>query len=264
MSMPLPPACPGGQLYTIARGDTLFQLARRFGTTVEALRAANPQITNPNVLVIGQQICIPRGVTPPAPPPGPLPLPPACPEGRLHTVAPGETLFSIANRFGVALSRVIAANPQLQDPNAVVPGQVICVPLPAVGFPEVPPPPPACPGGTIVTVAAGETMAGIARRFGVGLQQMIAANPQVIDPNSLLVGQRLCVPGVITPPSPPPTPTCPGGTLYTVQAGDTMFAIARRFGVTLDQLRRANPQVADPNALTVGQRLCIPGRPAEG
>ncbi len=259
--MPLPPACPDGRLYTVARGDTLFLLAQRFGTTVEALRAANPQITNPNVLVIGQQICLPRGVTPPPPPPGPLPMPPACPEGRLHTVAPGETLFTIANRYGQALSRVIAANPQLRDPNVLVPGQVICIPIPAVGFPEVPPPPPPCPGGAIVTVAAGETMAGIARRFGIGLQQMIAANPQVTDPNLLLVGQRLCLP-IQVPPGVPPAPACPEGTPYVVAPGDSMFGIAQRFGLTLDQLRRANPQVTDPNVLVPGQSLCIPPRPA--
>lgn len=259
--MPQAPACPNGQLYTIARGDTLFLLAQRFNITLEAIRAANPQISNPNVLVIGQQICIPRPGVPPAPPPEPepLPLPPACPEGRLHTVAPGETLFSIANRYGQSLSRVIAANPQLTDPNALAVGQVICIPIPGAGIPDVPPEPPACRGGTIVTVAAGETMSAIALRYGIGLQQLIAANPQVIDPNILLAGQKLCVPvAPPAPPGPPAPPACPGGTIYTVAPGDTMFAIARRFNVTVDQLVRANPQVVNPNLVVPGQRLCIP------
>jgi LysM repeat protein len=181
MSMPLPPACPDGRLYTVARGDTLFLLARRFGTTVEALRAANPQITNPNVLVIGQQICLPRGVTPP---------------------------------------------------------------------------PPACAGGTIVTVAAGDTMTAIARRFGVGLQAMIAANPQVSDPNLIAVGQRLCVP--VPTPAPPPEVPCPGGRIHQIAPGETLFAIAMANGITVDALLRANPLITDPNFLRVGQRICIP------
>ncbi len=255
-AMPVPPACPEGQLHTVARGETLFILAQRFGTTVDAIRAANPQLTNPNVLVIGQVICIPKAVPPPAP--GPFPEPPACPEGIIHTVTAGETLFTLANRYGLAIGRVIAANPQLRDPSVLTPGQHICIPTPAVGFPPVIPAPPPCVGGTIVTVAAGETMAGIARRFGVGLQQMIAANPQVIDPNLLAVGQRLCVP---VRPAPPP-PACPEGTSYVVVPGDTIFSLAQRFGLTVERLVRANPQLVNPNVLVPGQTLCIPPRPA--
>jgi LysM repeat protein len=175
----------------VVRGDTLFLLAQRSSTTVEALRAANPQLTNPNVLVIGQQLCLPGG---PAPGPSPFPLPPACPEGILHVVKPGDTIFGLANFYGILASRIIAANPQVPDPNVLSPGQSLCIPTPAAGAPPTAPPPPACTGGTIVTVQPGETMAMIARRHGVGLQSMIAANPQVIDPNILLVGQRLCVP----------------------------------------------------------------------
>ncbi len=62
--------CPGGQVYVIRSGDTLFLLARRFNTTVNAILAANPGI-NPYNLMIGQRICIP---VPPGPPP-PVPRP---------------------------------------------------------------------------------------------------------------------------------------------------------------------------------------------
>lgn len=51
---------------------------------------------------------------------------------------------------------------------------------------------------------------------------------------------------------------CPGGTIYIIQPGDTLFLLARRFGLTLEQLRRANPQITDPNRLQVGQEICIP------
>jgi LysM repeat protein len=262
MSMPLPAACPDGQLHAVARGDTLFLLANRFHTTVSALRLANPQLTNPNVLVIGQKLCIPTAAPPVTPAGPPLPEPPACPEGIVHTVARGETLLAIANRHGQALSRVIAANPQLSSPDALVPGQHICIPVSAKGMPPVPPPPPACTGGTIVTLKAGETMAQLAKRFGLGLQTLIAANPQVNDPNLLAVGQRLCVPGVISPPPTPgpPPPACTGGNLYTVKAGDTLFAIASAHRVTLERVLRANPQLTDPSQLVVGQVICVPIR----
>ncbi|MDI6871443.1 MAG: LysM peptidoglycan-binding domain-containing protein [Bacillota bacterium] len=257
MSMPLPPACPDGQLYTVARGDTLFLLAQRFGTTVEALRAANPQITNPNVLVIGQRICIPRVAPPAPPPPRPLPAPPACPGGTIHTVAPGETMASIARRYGMSLSQLIAANPQVTDPNVLAIGQRLCIPG-RVERPIELPPPPACPGGRIHTVATGESLWSISRRYGLTLAQLLQANPQIREDTTLFPGQQLCIPipGPVTPPGVPPA--CPGGTIAVVGPGDTMTSIARRFGVTVEELIRANPQVADPDVLVPGQQLCVP------
>lgn len=57
----------------------------------------------------------------------------------------------------------------------------------------------------------------------------------------------------------PPPPDCPEEPkTYTVQAGDTMYSIARKFGVTLDQLIKANPQIKDPNKIRVGQVINIP------
>lgn len=111
--------CPAGSgPYTIRPGDTLFLLAQRFGTTVAAITAVNPGI-NPNALQIGQVICIP-GLTP-----GP-PVP-ACPNGFLYTIQPGDTFFVLASRFGVSVQAIIAANPGV-DPNRLVVGQQVCIP----------------------------------------------------------------------------------------------------------------------------------------
>jgi len=86
----------------------------------------------------------------------------------------------------------------------------------------------------------------------VTVSQIAAANPGV-DPNRLQVGQQICIPGV----EPPPT-ECPAGTSpYIIQAGDTFFGLAQRFGVTVNDIIAANPGV-DPNRLRVGQQICIP------
>ena len=57
------PQC-AGQLYTVRAGDTLFNISRRYGVTVEAILTRNPQIINPDIIYIGQVICIPT-MTPP-------------------------------------------------------------------------------------------------------------------------------------------------------------------------------------------------------
>ena len=223
--------CPGGTLYTIRAGDTLFALAQRFNTTVQAIINANPGI-DPNSLQVGRMICIPV-----APGPGP------CQGGFLYTIQAGDTYFSIARRFNVTVDQLDQANPGV-NPDALRIGQQICVPT-------QPPGPGPCQG-TLYTIRAGDTYFSLAQRFNVTVAALIAANPGV-DPNRLMVGQQICIP---TGGGPGPTP-CPGGTLYTIRAGDTYFSLAQRFNVTVAALIAANPGV-DPNRLMVGQQICIP------
>ncbi|TCL57871.1 LysM repeat protein [Hydrogenispora ethanolica] len=226
-----PDACPGGTAYTIRPGDAFYNLASRFGTTVAALQAANPGV-NPGNLVIGQTICIPVAVAP-----GP------CPGGFSYTVLAGETLYGIAGRYGIAVQALLAANPGVH-PEGLRVGQRICIPA----GPRVEP----CPGRPY-TIQAGDTFIGIARRFGYPLDALLAINPG-LDPDRLQVGQTVCL-----PPAPGGGPfPCYGGTIYRVRPGDTLYAIARRYGLTPQQLLAANPDLRDPNALQPGQPVCIP------
>lgn len=222
--------CPGGTLYTIRAGDTLFALAQRFNTTVQAIINANPGI-DPNSLQVGRIICIPV-----APGPGP------CPGGFFYTIQAGDTYFSLARRFNVTVDQLIQANPGV-NPDALRIGQQICIPT-------RPPGPGPCQG-MLYTIRAGDTYFSLAQRFNVTVAALIAANPGV-DPNRLMIGQQICIPTA----GPGPTP-CPGGTLYTIRAGDTYFSLAQRFNVTVAALIAANPGV-DPNRLMVGQQICIP------
>ena len=231
--------CPPNTFaYTVQPGDTMFSIAQRFGVSLDALIAANPQIPNPNQIIPGQTVCVPT-----TPSPGPCP-----PNTFAYTVQPGDTMFLIAQRFGVNLDALIAANPQIPNPNQIRPGQIVCVPT------GTQPPPGECPPNSFVyIVQPGDTMFFIAQRFGITLNALIAANPQIPNPNQIRPGQRICVPR-----SPGACP--PGSTRYTVQPGDSMFTIARRFGVSLDALIRANPQISNPSLIFPGQQLCIPPR----
>lgn len=110
---------------------------------------------------------------------------------------------------------------------------------------------PFCPTGSLYEIQPGDTLSAIAARFGTTVDAIIAANPG-IEPLNLQIGQVICVPG--------PRGACPNGILYSIQPGDTFFALAQRFNVTLQALLAANPQ-ADPNQLQIGQIVCIPTLP---
>ncbi len=164
-----------------------------------------------------------------------------CPRGTVpYFVQQGDTFYSLAIRFRTTVAAIMAANPGV-DPNRLAIGQRICIPV-GNGVP--------CPPGTMpYTIRQGDTFFSLARRFNTTVEAIMAANPGV-DPNRLMIGQRICIPQ-------PGAPTCPGGQLYTIRSGDTLFSLARAFNVTVDAIMAANPGI-DPMNLRVGQIICIP------
>lgn len=95
------PSCPEGILYTIRAGDTLFSLSRRW---YNSWALAGNKSGNPNNLQIGQVICIPAEIAA------------GCP-GFFYTIAPGDTLFSIAKRFGTSVEFIEFFNPGIDPYN---------------------------------------------------------------------------------------------------------------------------------------------------
>ena len=158
---------------------------------------------------------------------------------------PGDTLSAIAARQGVSLKALEAANPQIRDFNHIYPGQVIHLAGASGGTAS---------GGSY-TVRSGDTLSGIAARQGVSLSALLAANPQIADPNRIFPGQVIHLPGSAGGSA---APSAAGGN-YTVRSGDTLSGIAARHGVSLAALERANPQIGDPNRIRPGQIVHIPG-----
>lgn len=120
--------------YTVQPGDTLYSIARRFGTTVNALVIAN-HLPNPNLIYVGQQLDIPDGSPPPNPTPPPPPTPP---DPTLYIVRPGDTLSAIARQFNTTVAALVAAN-NIINPHYIYAGQQLIVPGDAPPSPPLPP-----------------------------------------------------------------------------------------------------------------------------
>src|SRR5512136_1946472 len=113
-------AYPNSTCYTVQPGDNLYRISLRLGVSMYALMQANG-LGNPNRIYVGQVLC--TGYT--APPPVPVPAPPSsC--GFHYTVARGDTLGTIAVRFGTTVYALLQCN-GLSNPNFVYPGQVLCI-----------------------------------------------------------------------------------------------------------------------------------------
>ncbi|GAB4547392.1 MAG: hypothetical protein OHK0023_08680 [Anaerolineae bacterium] len=219
----------------------------------------------------------PAATLAPSPTPFITPLPP---EGFIPPTLPPEvTATFLPTETSLPMADLYSPTPTLSfgDSSALTPSPET---------PLLPPTPTALPTDNpcIHTVQPGEWMNKIARQYNISLQDLIAANPQFAGrADSLQPGDQLRIPncnpaGVQIPPTasvPEIQPTAPAPILaatvdpsqlptpiplsdriYTVVAGDTLGAIARKFGITVQQLREANNLGDD--FIRVGQQLRIP------
>ncbi|MCG7410224.1 LysM peptidoglycan-binding domain-containing protein [Paenibacillus sp. ACRRX] len=108
---------------------------------------------------------------------------------KIHIVKKGESLYSLSQKYGVSLDTLISMNPQLSDPNKLDVGMKVKVPSTVHST-----------GGYEIVhkhvVKEGDTMWKLAKAWGIPLQAMIAANPQLKNPNVFLIGQVVNIPKV--------------------------------------------------------------------
>lgn len=105
---------------------------------------------------------------------------------------------------------------------------------------------------TTYVVRSGDTLSHIALRYGVTVDDLVAANG-LSNPSQIYVGQVLVIPRL---------DEATGSQVHTVQVGETLALIARRYGLTTDELMTANG-LTDVNSIYAGQELIIPGDAVE-
>lgn len=179
--------------------------------------------------------------------------------GTSVVVGFGDTLNRIAARCGVTISGLLRANPQIINPNVIVRGARLRLPVAGGGAPTTPPASGRC--GDSIIVRPGDTLNRIAARCGTSIGRLMSANPQLRNPNQIFVGMRLRLYGAAAPPAEPPAGERIGQ--YRVRAGDTMASIARRYGLPLAALLAANRDV-DPRFLRIGTIIRLPGSTGDG
>ena len=114
---------------------------------------------------------------------------------------------------------------------------------------------------TEYVIQPGDYPLKIAKKFGISLQDLYNANPG-LNPRRLIPGQKLKIPKPRPKPAQEEAPTIPGAKVHVIEPGDTPIKIARRYGITLDELYEANPGL-DPRRLIPGHKLIIPEHKAE-
>jgi len=188
---------------------------------------------------------------------------PAVATGVSYAVADGDTLWSVAKRLGVSADALAAANPGV-DPRRMSIGQRLAVPagvdVAQVTKAQIRPSIPAA-STKVHTVADGDNFWSVARQHGVTVAALTEANPGV-DPTRLRIGQPLALPAAAASataarPAAGKQHAALDGAGYVVADGDNFWSIAKRLGVSADDLTRLNAGL-DPLRLQPGQVLAVP------
>ncbi|MEE6295490.1 lytic transglycosylase [Georgenia wangjunii] len=210
------PTAPVAMTYRVQAGDTVSHIALRTGASIQAIIAEN-RLDSRALIRVGQMLRIPV--------PGsaaPAPSTPA-PAARSHVVARGETVSGLAKRYGTSVSAIVSAN-SLNSRALILVGQRLSIPGAAAATPSTPAAPapaapaPSAPTTGTHTVARGETVSGLAKRYGTSVSAIVSAN-SLNSRALIMVGQRLTIPGA----SAPSAPSAPSASAPTGLVGDTFL-----------------------------------------
>jgi lysozyme len=255
--------------YSVETGDTIASIAAQFGVAPESIIERNG-LAQASPLVVDQILIIPIGAE--------VAFAPKASVSNIagnaehsHIVQAGETLQVIAQRYGLSWQTLARAN-NIANPNLIYAGQALIVP--ASSEPNVAPivaptieatPPVQHPlprsdsrrRYQIHIVAPGESINIVAERYKAVLDELLRINSFQVG-TQIYTGDLILIPGSLptAPAFATPAPAA-GATQHVVRRGETLAAIAARYGRTVAQMAQAN-KILNPNRIDVGQILIIP------
>ena len=254
----------GGQ-YTVQAGDTLYAISRKSGVSVNQLLSLNGLSLN-SVIRPGQSLSLGNNTkqTTNTVVSTPVSTTSVSKANGTYTVKGGDTLYGISRKFGMSLSQLISSN-GISTSSIIRPGQTLRVVGGEASSTVVRTSTSTArtSGGNYV-VQAGDTLYSIARRSGMSLNSLLTLNglsqSSIIYPGqSLTVSQsegNFSTP-VSTKTNSASSVVSTSGT-YTVKAGDTLYSIARRSGVSLSSLLSLNG-LSQSSVIRPGQTLNVSG-----
>jgi len=239
-------------IHTVRRGESLYTIAQRYHSTVSAIRQANG--LHGSLIHPGQSLVVPRlggGIDE---------QPRRVAEGGDYVVESHDTLWDISRSFDISLDALCDAN-GLRRSDVIRPGQHLRLPDGSRAHAAISDSGRATStwAGTY-TVRRGDTLSGIASSHGVSVTALRRANG--LSSSRIYPGDTLSVPTprmrtVAIQPAP-----VPEGATYEVRRGDTLYDIARTFGVSVNELRRLNGLTS--SRIYPGDVLRIPSSQAKG
>lgn len=207
--------------YVVKKGDSLWNIAKTYGLTVEKLKEINN--LSSNTLNIGDVLLIKQENTT---------QPPSTSENyQYHTVVKGDTLYNIAHRYNTTVDTLIKNN-NLKS-NTLSIGQKIIISQNA-------------PSSTY-TIKKGDTLYSIAKAFNTTVDSIKSTNN--LTNNTLTIGKQLIIPTQTSS-------TTQTTRKYTIKKGDTLYNIAKTFNTSVTEIKKLN--ALNSNILTIGQELIIP------
>lgn len=206
--------------YIVQKGDSLYSIANKLGTTVEELKKEN-NLTS-NTLKIGQVLRIPTKEIYEG-------------EENVYIVQKGDTLYSVAMANNTTVDELKKANNLTS--NILSTGQLLKIPSPLL--PE-----------TTYTVKKGDSLYSIANKYNTTVEELKRINN--LTSNTLSIGQVLKLPS----DKPNKIEQEKNTITYTVQKGDSLYSIARKYSTTIDKIKELNNLTT--NLLSIGQELLIP------
>ena len=247
-----------GSVHTVQRGETLYGIARSYGKNFKQVAAWN-QIYPPYALDVGQRLRMSGSGSSVSIPKPRVPSSSSLrKEAVSHIVRSGETLSDVAQRYGYSLQELARWN-GIAPPYAIYANRRLRV----APYSSSPPSSSSVVGrnnSISHTVQPGETLSNIAQRYGYSVTELANWNG-IASPYSLSVGRKLRVaPWTTSQKTQTRTTgtttrrTTRSATSYTVAPGDTLYSVARRYGINVADIARWN-NLQPPYTLSVGQSL---------